>query len=116
MSEAKRKQNAVAADPAPATGEVPEQQMKTVIDARLVDDRDVDDKPPRAPDGALEQPAGELWILAELARELTIENGDAHRLEHRPPALQRQRLLVVELGRTQEVALAEHLDGESPVN
>ena len=73
VGETERQDHAVGADPAPASGEVPEQHVESIIDPGLVDDRHVDDEPARAAYGALEQTPGEFRVATELAGEASVE-------------------------------------------
>ena len=116
MREPQRQHDPVGADPAPASGEVPEQHVQPVIDAGLVNDRHVHDQATRASDRSFEQAPAEFRVAAELTGEAPVEDREPDRLEHRPPGLQRQRLGVLALPWAHDVALAKQLDGEPAVD
>ena len=77
VGQAQSQHGAVAAHPAPARGQVPEQHVQPDVDPGLVDDRHVD----RQVLGALERPGDqappELGVLGQALLELAVERGDA---------------------------------------
>src|SRR5436853_25122 len=89
---------------------MPEQHVQPVVDSGLVDDRHVGDQPQRASDGALEQAAPQLGIATQLTREAAVEQRKTDRLNDQPAGLERQRLRVLELPGTKDVALAQKLN------
>ena len=105
-----RDHDAVAADAAPALGQVPEQRLQAPVDARELRDRLRRREPQRALREPVEQRGGDLRVLRHLGGEAAVEHGERGRGEDAPLRVDRQQLaLGRRLPGADQVAGAEQL-------
>jgi two-component system response regulator MprA len=104
--------DAVGADVAAAVGEVPEQAVQAILDARQVAEGQGDRGAPCALVDAVDERGGELRVAGDALGEGGVEDEQAAGLEHLPPRLEADDALLGAVIGSQEVALGDELGSE----
>ena len=104
--------DAVGADVAAAVGQVPEQAMQAILDARQVAEGERDGGAPRALVDAVDQAGGERRIARDALGEGGVEDEQARGLEDLPARLEADDPLLGAVVGPEQVALGHELGAE----
>src|SRR5204862_438580 len=97
--------------------QVPEQHVKTDVDAGLMDDGHVEGEIARTLQRAAYQAPGERWESGEPALDMLVEQGNAQRLQHAPASGLRQCWPnLLPLPGAEQIAFAEEFGTETAVD
>jgi len=111
VGEGKVHHDAVATDPSPALGHVPQREQEPVIDPLVMGDGQRHRELVGAPDAPAEELDPELWPRHHAGHEAVVEHGQAGGLEDRPAHLRSDvRAVVVPAPWPQHVSGADQLD------
>jgi two-component system, OmpR family, response regulator MprA len=104
--------DAVGADVAAAVGEMPQQAVQAILDARQVAEGQRDRGAPRALVDAVDERRGELRVAGDALGEGGVEDEQAAWLEHLPARLEADDALLGAVVGAEEVTLGDELGAQ----
>src|SRR4051794_37339114 len=112
LRERERQHDPLRRHPAAAVGEMPEEAVQAVLDARQVAEGERDRGAPRALVRAVDERRAERWVGGDPLGEAVVEDEQPRRLEDLPLRLEAEQALLGAVVGTEQVALGEQLGAE----